>query len=136
MSMFNVGRAYCSVTFDQEELRVIRIACAVVAAREQSAADEATEAGPEEYADLVKKANTAVVAGNLAALFKPGQEILIEREDLEPLAEVIRKGSDCISGEEELILRRGLARIDSALAAGETDARSAIEAGRPQPRKR
>ena len=137
MSMFNVGQAYCSVSFDQEELRVIRIACAAIAAREQSAADEATEAGPEEYADLVKKVNMAVVAGNLAELFKPGQDILIEREDLEPLAEVIRKGCDVMPGEEEsAILHRGLAKIDSTLAAGDAEASLTIGAGRPQPRKR
>ncbi len=127
--MFKVGRSYYSVSFDREELRVIRIACAAVAAREQSAVDEAAGAGLNEYAEQVKMANLAVVAGNLAALFKPGQEILIEREDLEPLAEVIRKGCDTMPGEEEAAsLYRGLNRIETLLAAN--------EAGTPQPRKR
>lgn len=116
MSMFNAGRAYYSVSFDQEELKLIRIACAAVAAREQSAVDEAAGAGLSEYAEQVKKANMAIVAGNLIALFKPGQEILIEREDLEPLAEVIRKGCNTMPGEKEIeILRRGLARIENLL---------------------
>lgn len=135
--MFNVSRAYCSVSFDQEELKVIRIACAAVAAREQSAVGEAIGAGLIEYAEQVKKANMAIVAGNLAALFKPGQEILIEREDLEPLAEVIRKGCDTMPGEEEsAILRRGLARIETPLAASGAGACLSNEAGTPQPRKR
>jgi hypothetical protein len=122
MTMFSVSPAFYSVSFDQEELKVIRIACAAVAAREQSAVDEAAGAGLDEYAEQVKKTNRAIVAGNLASLFKPGQEILIEKEDLEPLAEVIRKGSDDTPEEEAAVLRRALKKVEACLVS-ETGAR-------------
>lgn len=115
MSMFTPNPIYRSITFDPEELEVIRIACAAVATRDQAATEKAVAASLEEYESLIRKLNGTVVAGSLAALFKPGQEILIEREDLEPVAAVLREHRNSAGKEHLAALDRAIARIERTI---------------------
>lgn len=120
MSMFSADRAFRSVAFDEEELEAVRTACTAVAGREQAALDQALEKAAEksfeEYSGQVKKTNEAIVTGSLVALFKPGQEVLIEKEDLEPVLAVLREHRE--KGPEEAqcsSLDRAIGRIEQCL---------------------
>ncbi|MGA9140976.1 MAG: hypothetical protein WBZ29_12175 [Methanocella sp.] len=87
MSLFEMtsGSRYVKLVFDAHELSVIRAACASVSDEEHDKLGGMTTAELEQAASQARKATESEVAGRLVMLFKPGQEILIEREDLEPV---------------------------------------------------
>jgi hypothetical protein len=87
MSLFEMAAdtRYRKVAFDDGELDVLRAACASASVREHNLMEEASDAGIEQYAVHAKRAGESGMADVLVTLFKPGQEILIEPEDLEPV---------------------------------------------------
>ena len=113
MSMFTPNPIYRSVSFDHEELSALRKACAEMVAQDCAAVDEAAGASLEEYLELTGKMNATLMAGGIAALFKPGQEILIEKEDLEMVIAILREHSK--SAAEDSPAHRAIERIELCL---------------------
>jgi len=113
MSMFTLNQIYRSVSFDEEELRAMQIACIEMATRNCAAVDEASEASIEEHVKLTGKMNDTLMASGLAALFKPHQEILIEKEDLEVILSILREHSKSAAADSHA--HRAMERIELCL---------------------
>ena len=113
MNLFELaGEAkYRKITFDAEELAVIRAACAVAAGEEAARLDMATEEGLELFARQIGRANASSLTGAMVALFKPGQEILIEPEDLAPVREHLDTYGPGAPEEHTEALKRSLGKI-------------------------
>ncbi|HEY3273024.1 MAG TPA: hypothetical protein VGJ92_04635 [Methanocella sp.] len=93
MSSFEIpaSRHYLKMKFDDEEISVIQTACTAVALRERYLMMRvAANTDLETAAGLAKKASDSEMAEGLASMFKPGQEILIEPEDLAVVLESLK----------------------------------------------
>jgi hypothetical protein len=114
MSLFAnaAGSRYGKVVFDEKELSMIRIACASVSAKDQDLMDDAAGAGLEEYALQAKKAFESDMAHKLVSLFKAGQEIIIEPEDLAPVLESLKNGKFSLPEEHTAALKSAIAKIE------------------------
>jgi hypothetical protein len=101
MSLFEMdaGSRYVKLSFDALEIGVIRAACASVSEKEYERLDGMNSAELDQAARQAKKATDSDMAGRLVMLFKPGQEILIEPEDLGPVLESIKTYGDSVSEE-------------------------------------
>jgi hypothetical protein len=114
MSLFDmaVGTRYGRVSFDAHELRVIRIACESVSTREHDLMDDAAGTSIEQYAQQVKKANESEMTVKLVTLFKPDEEILIEREDMEPVLESLKTYQRSVPEEHAHALQSALEKME------------------------
>lgn len=84
MSLFEMaaGSRYVKIAFDAEELSVIRAACASVSAVVQERMGDIADASLEQAAGQAKRTSDFLMADGLVSMFKAGQEVLIEPEDL------------------------------------------------------
>jgi hypothetical protein len=84
MALFDLTaeRRYVRVTFDASEISLIRAACAAVSEKAHSQMDNIADLGLEQAARQAEKESDCEMAHELASLFKAGQEILLECEDL------------------------------------------------------
>lgn len=109
------GRAsgrYLKIRFDARELAVIRIACAALEASEESQLDRAAGEGITKYASQVVKANESEIADRMVSLFRPDEDILIEREDLELVRESLQYYSRIEPEKHAELLASILRKID------------------------
>jgi len=114
--MYSQSPEYRRITFDEDELKAIMLACKETAAWDQSSLDEAAGADEETYLWQVRKTNRTIVASDLVSFFKPGQEILIEREDLGPVHEVVLRYCDAAPETRGEALDRALDKIDRCIS--------------------
>lgn len=101
MSLFEMaaGTRFVKLSFDAVELGVIRAACASVSEKEYERLDSMNLAELDQAARQARKATDSDIAGKLVMLFRPGQEILIEREDLAPILESLKAYEDSATEE-------------------------------------
>lgn len=118
MSMFELasGSRYVKVVFDSRELGAIKAACAFVSAKEHDKLGGMTAAELEQAARQAKKASEYEMADRLVSLFRPGQEILVEQEDLEPVLDSLKAYSGSAPEEHAQALKSALKKIESASA--------------------
>ncbi|HMK47367.1 MAG TPA: hypothetical protein VK436_12145 [Methanocella sp.] len=115
MSVYSQSPEYRKIMFDENELKAIIRACEEMAAQDRASLDETTDADAEAYLSQVRKTNQTIAASDLVSFFKPGQEILIEREDLEPIHKVVlRYYDDSLEASGEA-LERALNKIGRVL---------------------
>ncbi|OPY28081.1 MAG: hypothetical protein A4E28_01720 [Methanocella sp. PtaU1.Bin125] len=117
MSLFEMaaGSRYIKLSFNARELGVIRAACASVSEKEHERMGGMTSAGLEQAARQAKRATDSAMADRLVMLFRPGQEILIEREDLEPVLDCLKAYEDGIREEQAVQLRLVRDKIERCL---------------------
>jgi hypothetical protein len=102
---------FIKLIFDDMELDVIRAACASASEREHGLMDETADAGIEQYAGHAKKAGESDMADMLVSLFKPGREILIEREDIEPVIECLKIYGESLQQEDAMATKGVIEKI-------------------------
>jgi hypothetical protein len=114
MSLFEMtaGTRYGRIVFDADELVVLQAACAFVSSKEHDLMDKTANAGIEQYAVHLKKAGDSDMADVLVSLFKPGQEVLIEREDLEPVLECLRTYGESLPQEHAMAAKNVIEKIE------------------------
>jgi DNA-binding protein YbaB len=114
MSLFEMtaGSRYVKLVFDARELSVLRAACTSVTEKEHDKLDDMTAAGLEQAARQARKATDSDMAGRLVELFRPGQEILIEKEDLEPVLESLKIYKNSAPEEQAGALQSALEKIE------------------------
>lgn len=99
------------VSFDDEELDAIRRGCAVRSGYEDRKLDEAAGGSLEGVVMQESRADDVLLIKGTVALFKPGQAILITREDLH----MIRS---CLDDDASPGARSAIKKIDASLANG------------------
>jgi len=114
MSLFEMaaGSRFVKLSFDALELGVIRAACASVSEKEYECLGGMTPAELDQAARQAKKAIDSDMVESLVMLFKPGQDILIEREDMEPVLESIKTYGDSVSEEYAGALQSAREKIE------------------------
>jgi hypothetical protein len=112
------GTRYLRVVFDASELDVIRAACASVSAKEQGLIDDMADADLEQFALQAKRAFESDMAHKLVSLFKAGQEILIEPEDLAPIMETLKIYRPGAQDEHALALQGAIEKIERCCGPG------------------
>jgi hypothetical protein len=114
MSLFEMtaGKRYVKVTFDDNELNVIRKACTFASASELEKLNDMAHNDLERAACTAKRACESDMAGGLASLFKPGQEILVEREDIEPVLECLRTYGPSVPKEQSKAMKSAMEKIE------------------------
>jgi hypothetical protein len=114
MSLFEMatGSRYNKVVFDDDELNVIRTACAYVSAKEIDLMGDASDAGLEQFAFQAKRVYESDMAHELVSLFKAGQEVLIEPEDLDLVLESLKNYLPDAPGEHVTVLERAIEKIE------------------------
>ena len=91
MSEMPAGSRYIKLVFSEEELNAIRAACSAVAKREHYLMmNGPVDVDLETAANQAKRAGDAEMADGLASMFKPDQQILIDREDLALVLESLK----------------------------------------------
>jgi hypothetical protein len=108
------GARYGKLAFDEAELAAIREACAAMAEREYARMDDAAREGLETFTAQAQKVRDYEVAGDIASMFKAGQEVLIEAEDIEPLRDSLRAYCEEATGERLEAARSALRKIEEA----------------------
>lgn len=116
MNLFARDTSFRTITFDAEELHVIRTACVSRAEHDRGLLIEAANAGLDQYLYQVKAANISDMTVSLVTLFKPELEILIEPEDLEPITDSLEFHRSHVSGEYAIILERAIRKIETCLS--------------------
>jgi len=105
------GTRYVKVTFDADELNVIRTACATVSGREHDKSDAMAGSGLERAARQARKASDAEMTDKLVSLFRAGEEVLIECEDLAPVLESLKAYEPDVSDEQAGAFKRAREKI-------------------------
>ena len=117
MSLFiqyNMPEFY-KVSFGADELEALRRACALQARVEDRMLDEAASGPLEGVVTQESRADDMLLIKNTVSIFKPGQTILITKEDLD----LIRKSLENFKGEAPPELagpaESAIKKIDAAL---------------------
>jgi hypothetical protein len=113
MSEMPAGRRYVKLIFNEEEINVIKIACNSVALRERYLMmKDAAEADLETAASQARKASDSNMAEGLVSLFKAGQEIMIEPEDLAIVLDSLKAYGRSAPEENALVLKSVIEKIE------------------------
>jgi hypothetical protein len=96
------------ISFDAGELEALRRACALQSGREDRLLDEATSGPLEGVVAQEKKADDMLLIKSTVSIFKPGQSILITKEDLL----LIRK---CLENLNSPAAEGAIKKVDEAL---------------------
>jgi hypothetical protein len=108
-----VCRDYLKIKFDDEEISVIQAACTAVSLRERYLMMRvAANTDLETAAALAKKASNSEMAEGLASMFKPGQEILIEPEDLAVVLESLKAYGPTAPEEHSQIVKKLIEKME------------------------
>jgi hypothetical protein len=99
------------VSFDDAELDAIRRGCDAQSAHEDRMLDEAAGGSLEGVVMQESRADDVLLIKGTVALFKPGQTILITREDL-------RMIRSCLEDDASPGARSAVKKIDASLASG------------------
>jgi hypothetical protein len=109
-SRARIGR----LAFDEAELAAIREACAAMAEMEYARMDDAAREGLETFTAQAQKVRDYEVAGDIASMFRAGQEVLIEAEDIRPVRNSLITYLREASGERRDAARSALRKIEEA----------------------
>lgn len=71
--------------FEAAELEAMKTACAFAQEEEDERLATAASGNMEEFLNQMSLANDYLVAGKLVRYFKPGQDVLIKKSDLDPI---------------------------------------------------
>lgn len=102
---------FYKVSFDADELEALRTACALQSGREDRRLDEAASGSLEEVVSQEGRADDMQLIRGTVAIFKPGQAILITKEDLA----LIKK---CLENFNSPLADDIIRKIDGALLSG------------------
>jgi hypothetical protein len=118
MSLFEMtaGSRYVKVVFDSRELDAIRAACSSASEKEYDRISDMTAAELEQAARQAWKATEFDIAGKLVEMFRPGQAILIEREDLAPVLASLEAYEPDVPEEHAAALKSALEKIRQSMA--------------------
>ena len=113
MSSFetSTGPRYVTVTFNADELAVIRSACSSASQKEDDRMDAMVNADLEQAARQAEVARDSDMAADLVALFKAGQEIVIVCDDLVPVLECLKAYEPQVPEERASALRSAMEKI-------------------------
>ncbi len=103
---------FYKVTFDAEELDAIRRACEDSSGEEDRRLDEAAGGSLESVVLQESRADDMLLLKGTVAIFKPGQKILITREDLDTIKKCLKQ----YPGSEPAA--RAIKKIEASLASG------------------
>ncbi len=96
------------ISFDAGELEALRRACVLQSGREDKRLDEAAAGSLEGVVAQEKKADDMLLIKSTVSIFKPGQTILITKEDLF----LIKK---CLEGIKGDAAESAIRKIDESL---------------------
>jgi hypothetical protein len=119
MSQMPAGPRYLKLRFDENEISVLRAACSAVAMLDHyRMMNEPADISLEDASRQAKKSGDSDMAEGLATMFKPDQEILIEREDLALVLDSLRSYGQSAPEEHAETVKNLIEKIERACQQG------------------
>lgn len=98
--------------FDEAELEAMKTACSFAQAEEDERLTDAASGNMEEFILQMSLANDYLLAGKLVAYFKPGQDVLIKKADLDPIRKSLVRYRCDASAAQTPVIDAALKKID------------------------
>lgn len=98
--------------FGEAELEVMKTACSYAQAEEDERLTEAASANMDDFLSQMSLANDYLLAGKLVAYFKPGQDVLIKKTDLDPIRKSLVRYRCDASESQTTVIDSAIKKID------------------------
>jgi RNase P/RNase MRP subunit p30 len=103
---------FCQISFDENELEAIRLACEMQSEAEDTSLDESASGDIEGVVVQEVKADDMLLIKQTVRIFKPGQKILITPEDLKLVRQSLENFLDAADYALTDAINSAIAKID------------------------
>lgn len=104
---------FCQISFDENELEAIRLACERQSAAEDTSLDESASGDLEGVVMQEVKADDMLLIKQTVRIFKPGQKILITPEDLKLMRQSLENFLDAADYALTDAINSAIVKIDN-----------------------
>lgn len=106
---------YITISFNEKELEVMKLACTMQSLLEGEKVDKAADEGISSLVTQVVRANRADLTMHIVQYFKPDQDIIIKKADLLPIKRGLEAYRDSVRPELLYSLDSAIKKIEALL---------------------